>query len=197
MTRLRFAVIPTHDRPQDFQDCLEAIWPQVDRVVVVSHSAPYMPGPAHGSKCTVLRYEWRVPNISDMWNLGLDQVHRMADGRPYDVAVLNDDAIVPVNWFTRVTWGMRQHKASAGCVKRADDHRMAGHAFILDGDVGLRADPQFRWWYGDDDLERRAGKVAFVPGEGVEHRHPNSTTVGVLREIADADKQRFERKWGA
>jgi len=35
-------------------------------------------------------------------------------------------------------------------------------------DTGLRADEQFQWWYGDDDLARRAGElggVAFAPGQ--------------------------------
>lgn len=196
MTRQRFAVIPTHNRPQDFQDCLEAVWPQVDHVFVVSHMAEYMPGPAQGPKCTVIRYEWRQPNISTMWNLGLDSAHEWAKGQPYDVAVLNDDCIVPSDWFSRVTRGMQRHDAGAGCVQRSFDTRMAGYAFILNGDRELRADPQFQWWYGDDDLQRRAGRIAFVPGQDVVHRHPNSTTVGRLAEIAAEDGLRYQKKWG-
>lgn len=190
MSRLKYAVIPTHNRPQDYADAYAAIKPQVDWVITVAHLAPYA-----GSWPTIW-YEYRVPNISVMWNLGLDYAHGLANGRPYDVAVLNDDCIVPPDWFARVTRGMRRHNTAAGCVKRPGDHRMTGYAFILNGDAGLRADPQFQWWYGDDDLERQAGSVTFVNGQDVEHRHPNSTTVGRLAEIAAEDGLRYKEKWG-
>jgi len=76
---------------------------------------------------------------------------------------------------------------------------MAGYAFVLDGDKGIRADEQFRWWYGDDDIARQAralGGVALADGADVEHRHPNSTTVGVLADVAKDDRGRYKRKWG-
>lgn len=194
------AVVCTHDRPGDFQDCLEAIWPQVDRVVVVSHRAPYIPGPARGEKCTVLRYDADVPNISTMWNMGIEAVDAMSAG-PYDVAILNDDAIVPDDWFGRVTSYMRAQGAAAGCVYRPWDSRMTGYAFILDGDKGLRCDEQFQWWYGDTDLERQAearGGVAFAEGADVEHRHPNGSMSGdpVLAMVAAEDGHRYREKWG-
>ncbi len=202
MTALRFAVIPTHDRPTDFQDCLEAIAPQVDHVFVISHRAPYMPAPAWGAHCTIVPYDYRLPNISEMWNMGIDRAAILAQGDPYYVAVLNDDAIAPLDWFDRVTTAMTSEfpgGAAAGCVRRATDPRMAGYAFILDGTRGLRADEQFQWWWGDVDLQQqamRSGGIAYAEGPDVEHRHPNSTTVGVLAEIAGEDGKRFEAKWG-
>lgn len=187
---MRLAVIPTHDRPGDYEDCYAAIRPQVDMVITIAHFATYAKAPS-------ISYTEVVPNISVMWNLGLDEAEWQAGKEPFDVAVLNDDAIVPPDWFDRVTSHMRILGAAAGCVHRPHDPRMAGHAFILDGSKGLRADPQFQWWYGDDDLERRAGEIAFVRGPGVEHRHPNSTTVGELAWIAGQDKIRFQKKWGS
>lgn len=192
--RLRFAVIPTRDRPDDYRDCRNAIEPQVDEVITIVHDAEY----ATAWQTTWIRYVENPPNISCMWNMGLNAAGRLAEGRPYDVAVLNDDVIVPSDWFARVRDTMHRAGAAAGCVRRKFDHRMTGYAFMLNGDTGLLADEQFRWWYGDDDLQRRAeqaGGVAYAFGQDVEHRHPNSTTIGELARIASDDKDRFEARW--
>jgi hypothetical protein len=207
--RLRAAVVTTHDRPGDYADCVESIAPQVDLIVTVAHApAEYVWGALvrdclirQKSEVTasVVQYQAEVPNISRMWNLGIERVEEVSAGRPYDVAVLNDDVVLPGDWFEWVTAAMRREDAAAGCTRRAADPRMSGYAFILNGDRGLRADEQFRWWYGDDDLERQAkaaGGVAFVDGPEVEHRHPNSTTVGALAQVAKEDRGRYKRKWG-
>jgi GT2 family glycosyltransferase len=165
-------------------------------VFVVQHLAGYA---LRGPKRSLINYTEVPPNISRAWNMGLKWADTWAIGEPYDVAVLNDDAIVPDDWFKTITDGMRATGAAGGAAARADDHRMAGFAFILDGDAHLFADEQFEWWYGDDDLERRArlaGGVFQAPGLHVEHRHPNSTTVGILAEKAEADGVRFRTKWG-
>lgn len=203
----RYAVVTTHARPDDFRDCLVAIKPQVDFVIVVAHGMPEYVWDALGiigPPCQLLPYYAEVPNISAMWNLGLESAHFIATHnvehyQAYNVAVLNDDAIVPPDWFERVTNAMWAEGAAAGCVYRAEDHRMPGYAFILDGMKGLRLDEQFQWWYGDTDLQRRAedaGGVAFARGPDVEHRHPNQFTNGVLAEIAGQDHQRYKEKWG-
>ena len=200
MRRKRYAVIPTRNRPDDFRDCMAAITPQVDRVIIISHGASYadplsLDWPDH----SIIGYAEDPPNISRMWNLGLNACSNLDNPIGYDVAVLNDDVIVPPDWFERVVRSMREEdNASAGCVRRPRDLRMTGYAFILDGNVGLRADEQFQWWYGDDDLQRQAmqlGGIAYAGGQDVEHRHPNSTTVGVLAEIAGQDRERFIAKW--
>jgi GT2 family glycosyltransferase len=180
-----------------------AIAPQVDLLVVVAHGEPEYAWEAFRDRpawlaVAMIPYYAEVPNISTMWNMGLSNAHNYFQSN-YDVAVLNDDAIVPDDWFGRVTAAMRDKGAAAGCVLRPWDDRMAGYAFVLDGDRGLRLDEQFRWWYGDTDLQRQAeaaGGVAFAHGRDVEHRHPDSTTVGVLAEVAAEDRLRYERKWG-
>lgn len=195
--RLAYAIILTHDRPEDFQDCVDAIRPQVDHLFVISHLAPYAEAVAAKVDGTVIAYTDEVPNISVLWNLGLRAAARRGN-RPYDVAVLNDDAIVPPGWFRAVTAEMRRTGAVAGSAARPNDPRMAGFAFILDGTAGIFADEQFQWWFGDDDIEHRArlaGGVAQPGGLHVEHRHPSATTVGVLAQVAAADRDRFDRKW--
>lgn len=204
--RLRYAVIVTRDRPGDFEDCVAMIAPQVHAIVVVAHmDPPYVRDTLlqHGMAWQVISYNEDPPNISRMWNLGLEAAAVAAPGRrppPHDVAILNDDVVVPPDWFDRVASEMWTNGSTAGCVARPDDPRMTGYAFVLNGDADLRADEQFQWWYGDDDLQKQAerlGGVAFAPGPGVEHRHPNSTTVGVLAEIAAEDSRRYTRKWYA
>lgn len=200
--RLKCAVITTRNRPDDYLDCLTSVVPQVHFVAVVSHmDESYVREHLPLIPFAIIPYLEDPPNISRMWNLGLECADDFAGevDRPYDVAVLNDDVVLPSDWFERVTKAMRHQHAVAGCVHRSFDPRMAGYAFILDGDKRIRLDEQFEWWYGDTDLERRArqlGGVAFAPGPDVEHRHPNSTTVGVLADIAHKDKVRYLRKWG-
>jgi hypothetical protein len=216
--RLKYAVICTRDREQDFADALAAIRPQVDAVIVIAHMFPdYVDDCRDWADGGVIDYSEDPPNISRMWNLGLEAVAKLADGQPYDVAVLNDDAIVPPDWFETITSAMRQVGAAAGSADqhgrlRAGDwdldvtvgpknlfNRLAGFAFILDGDKGLSLDEQFQWHYGDDDLEWVAcgrGGVVLVGGCKVDHLLPNSTTVGVLAEIAGGDRERFRAKWG-
>jgi hypothetical protein len=227
--RLRYAVVTTRNRPKDFADCVAALAPQVDAIFPVFHvvsgdevpdyvrevassyhivEGHFPPVGLHTPDYLVMHppysagygvYGEDPPNISRMWNLGIDSVHLHAAGRSYDVAVLNDDAIVPPDWFERIAEAMWHQGTAAGCAHRLTDPRMAGYAFILNGDKGLRADEQFQWWYGDDDLQRQAnavGGVAYVDELYVEHRHPNSTTVGVLKDIARHDRGRYKRKWG-
>jgi len=213
----RYAVVPTRDRPGDFRDCVAALAPQVDMVAVVAHHPGLTDEVAqqyvweaceeHWPKVAVLPYREDPPNISRMWNHGLDYCSNAAVYSDWEhqrdefwVAVLNDDAVVPPGWLDRVVSAMEASGAAAGSHRQPGmaAGKMAGHAFVLRGSTRLRADVQFQWWYGDDDLQRRAGEaggVALVPGLEVEHRHPNGTTVGELARVAGEDMLRYERKW--
>ena len=209
MNRTRLAVIPTTGRGV-LWDCLDAIRPQVDHVILIAHRC----APNVGGSVSVIDYLSKVPNISLMWNLGLIEAERRTKGS-FDVAVLNDDAIVPSSWFYEVTAAMHEVGAVAGSRDQSGvlrgtqtyltagpiglENRLTGYAFILDGDARLRLDEQFQWWYGDDDLDwraREAGGVVKVPGEPVVHRYPNGTTHGELEKIAGEDRERFKKKWG-
>lgn len=212
-TRLRLAVVPTTGRGI-LWECLDAIRPQVDHVVLVTHRcAPK--GLDEPWLLSIKPYLKKVPNISEMWNLGLDEAEVKCRHQKFDVAVLNDDAIVPSGWFDDVVSAMREVGAVAGSRDQtgilkgtqtyltaspiSPEFRMSGYAFILDGEARLRADEQFQWWYGDDDLEWRAresGGVVKVPGEAVDHRYPGGTTVGELAVVAGEDRRRFYAKWG-
>jgi hypothetical protein len=77
--------------------------------------------------------------------------------------------------------------------------RMQGFAFILAGELGLRADEQFVWYCGDDDLGRRAaiaGGMVMVPGFHVNHLYPNGQVNDELAAAIPGDMQRYVDKWG-
>ena len=216
----RYAVIPSNGR-----DCLwgsvEAIAPQVDWVYVIFTGEFMQPLWAAGKKfpdnLSIGFWGADDPNISRWWNKGLDLAEYDPARKPsrspkYDVAVLNDDAIVPEGWFDAVAGTMRQMGVAAGCsggygmpVLHTQNQapplatRMQGFAFILAGELGLRADEQFVWYCGDDDLGRRAataGGVVVVPGFHVNHLYPNGQVNEELAAAIPGDMQRYVDKWG-
>lgn len=212
----RYAVIPSNGR-SCLQDCIESIGPQVDKVIVVD-TAPgnFLIGSTNEKVLTVpFRGD---KNISQWWNLGLDKARWLNQLDPsvyerHDVAVLNDDAIVPEGWFDAVSGTMRQFQCAAACsggsgmpVLHTQDQapplatRMQGFAFILAGELGLRADEQFIWYCGDDDLGRRAavaGGVVMVPNFHVNHLYPNGQVTDELAAAIAGDMQRYVDKWGS
>jgi hypothetical protein len=228
----RAAVIPTNGR-ECVNQCLDAILPQVDFVVLVENGEPV---PARDRV-----YKFWVPpdtgiNISAWWSYGLDEVRwrvnpvRMRSGpetggestltrflrverRRWDVAVLNDDAIVPEGWFDAVAIKMREMKAAAAssCAHTAMPilytkpgpvdlfRRMNGFAFILRGELDIRPEKRLTWYCSDDHMDwlaRGLGGVVVVPGFPINHLYPNGqVTEQIQRQIAE-DMQEFVNIWG-
>lgn len=200
---MRFAVIPSNGRPC-LADSVDAIADQVDRVIVVST----------GDTMWLNRDVARVlttpqnPNISRWWNYGLASAARQAkvDRAPeWDVAVLNDDAIVPPGWMQGVLDAMNRGGAVAGCSGNHDvvlrsaeavplDMRMQGFAFVLNGERGVRANEDLHWYFTDDHIDwesRKAGGMAMVSGYPVEHLYPNGQLTPELHEQIARDAQTF------
>lgn len=211
----RFAVIPTRgDRDEELCRCIAAIQPQVDMVIVVDNSdnGRYF-NDRRPPECTVVHSPEQPPNLSRLWNLGIDwaRAHAREGLLPF-IAVLNDDAIVPTAWFAEVEANMREFGCYAGAFAdgplvihrepgvTALDRRMPGYAFIIRGN--LRADERLRWWCGDNDLDmqaRQAGGTVlcrqFDLGPA-QHLYPDQSTRGVLAEQAALDMATFVEKWG-
>lgn len=214
----RYAVIPSNGRECLWQ-CIEAISPQVDRIYVV------LTGATDAFLETAERFPQSVvptldsgnePNISRWWNQGLDLADEHSSlyttSAKYDVAVLNDDAIVPEGWFDVVSGTMRTMRVAAACsggsgmpVLHTQNQapplgtRMQGFAFILAGELGLRADEQFVWYCGDDDLGRRAaiaGGMVMIADFHVNHLYPNGQVNDELAAAIPGDMQRYVDKWG-
>jgi hypothetical protein len=81
------------------------------------------------------------------------------------------------------------------------EKRMCPWAFVVKGELGLRADEQFAWWFGEDDFSRAAidaGGVIAVPGPMVINAHAVESTAQspVLTELAEKDRAAFVAKWG-
>lgn len=213
----RYAVIPSNGR-ECLKDSAQAIRDQVDRVVIVDTGGDtaFWAVMRSWDKVEIVSVLNPAPNISRWWNYGLDFVdeilHSEESQKKHDVAVLNDDAIVPEGWFDAVSGTMRQMGCAAACsggygmpVLHTQNAapplgtRMQGFAFILAGERGLRADEQFIWYCGDDDLGRRAameGGMVMVPGFPVNHLYPNGQVNEELAAAIAGDMQRYVDKWG-
>lgn len=220
----RFAVIPTNGRAC-LDEAVEAILPQVDLVLLIRTSEDNWnwrkrPPP---KIINIASERSRELNISHWWNLGLDYAETKAGmqyadspaqppATKWDVAVINDDCIVPEGWFDAVSGTMRQLQVAAGCSGGAGypilhtqpgpvnlATRMQGFAFMLAGEKGIRADERLHWWCGDDDLDwesRRLGGMVMVPGYHVNHLFPNGQMTPELQVQVARDLQTFVDKWG-
>jgi hypothetical protein len=159
------------------------------------------------------------PNLAYLWNTALGRIARVAAIRGldrWDVALLCDDVALPDDWYDRVSRTLRENNASAASghkhwspaqfiIKTQFDrdimNRMAGEAFMLPGEKGLRADESMQWWYLDDDVDmqaRAADGMVIAPGPGVQNRQPNYWTnvKPNLGEQAGRDAAAFAAKWG-
>ena len=220
----RAAVIPARDRHDMLADCIASVVEQVDRVIVIDNLSdpPIEPEPWEG-KVAVVSAPIDPPNISTLWNIGLQLAAHAAQTRhptgayvEWDVAVLNSDVIIPVGWIEAMSTAMRTAHAA---LAYPDQHggqqeilhtkaepidlrqRITGYAYMLRGEIGLRLDESMAWWYSDDDLDWRAritSGALLVPGLPVEHRAPNISTHErpELLEQTGRDRATFQTKWG-
>jgi hypothetical protein len=150
-------------------------------------------------------------NISRWWNLGLDWVWDR-DVDDHHVLVMNADTRIDTAGVARLSWALDHNPQTvmAGPMLspglyfearpgfRGLEQRVPGYCFMLTSKHPLRADEQFEWWSGDDDLEWRAresgGTVRVGP---IRYQHlGDGVPRGRLAETATQDLIRFEKKWG-
>jgi hypothetical protein len=132
------------------------------------------------------------------------------DADRWDIAILNDDSIVPAGWFDACANALREHPTAQVAHTEPTTprlltepvnevgNRMCPHAFVVRGEAGQRADESMMWWYFDTDWDltaRRNGGVLSVKGPRVVNSLANSTTRGPLAEQAAKDHATFEAKW--
>lgn len=218
----RYAVITTRgERPDELAECFDAArhqtgYGEICRAVLVDNSDHGVKIGTHLNIPTV----WdphQPPNLSRLWNHGLNRVAKLAaqeGATQFDVAVLNDDAIIPPWFMDQLGSEMRLQMCVAagyGPVDRITVHRqpgttrlherMPGWAFLLLGESGIRADEQFRWWCGDNDLDMQArerGGTLIHPDDRVKHYYPDMSTATrpELQAMTGPDMERFVAKWG-
>jgi hypothetical protein len=222
-----FAIIPTRgNRNATLKPLVSTLLGAGTRVILVNNTFDTeLKAQFNQSEVTIL-YEANCnpPNLSRLWNTGLEEVERIAHLLAYErwaVAILNDDVSISSRWLSHTMGHLyEQNTAACGYVFNQRAHtdrfhwwyapspvslyyRLPGWAFMLRGEDGLRADEQFRWWYGDDDLDWQARQLrgtlivetadkTIVP----QHHHPNQQTTGALARQTVIDRERFIKKWG-
>jgi hypothetical protein len=235
-TTPRYAIIPTHNRPARLLSLVVSLGGQCDTIVVLDN-ASNPPVDAEKLRASVpdrvsvevIRDEEQPPNLARFWNVMLthcaeDVCNCMGEWMRehtsdcprvsgYDIAILNDDSVVPAGWFDACSKGLRAHPTAkvahtnptrpALLVEIGENepgNRMTPHAFVVRGEHGQRADESMKWWYQDTNWDweaRQAGGVLSVPGPVVVNALANTTTKGVLAEQALKDKAAFEAKWAS
>ena len=160
-------------------------------------------------------------NLSAKWNRGLrdaESLARAAGHERWNVAILNDDLEMAPDVLDRLAAGLREKDSHAiaypdqsgqvppGRYMATQSNQLAGQTmtgwcFMVKGESGLRFDEQFRWWYGDSDIERQVRKnhklTVAVGGCGVNHFNPTESSKRPdLLALAKDDEARFAAKWG-
>ena len=218
----RYAIVPTHNRPDSLQALASSLDDQADVLVVLDNASDPDVDRADltrvfSGRVVVLRDQEQPPHLSRFWNVMFEWCR--VDAEIYkldvwDVAVFNDDSQVPDWWYDIVATALRNGKAAVAhtgdrLLYKPDlvesypydrRRRMAPHAFVVRGELGLRADESMRWWYFDDDFNRQAidaGGVLGVPGPVAVNAQANTSTTGALTAQAEKDRIAFEAKWSA
>jgi hypothetical protein len=185
-------------------------------IVVANGENP--PTPDEIPEARVLIDREPVYNMPRWWNKGLDYVHEQNRGKNYEVFIFGSDTMAEHSVVIRLAEVLREQDVAATCpdrygvipaggvvfedrLERIRDmrYRMTGYAFVLRGELELRADPKFRSWYIDDDLEwqaRERGGTAMVGGLRVGHPLAGSPLSPMLQQWAREDREKFKAKWG-
>lgn len=196
---------------------LTALGFEQSRVGVVSNGLD-APTQMELPEATVLPYTSSEYNMPKWWNVGLDWASAQAQGQPYEVFIFNADTVADKNTVTRLAEVLREKDLAATGPDRCNSlpkgftlvetrlnpldnlvFRMTGFAFVLKGELELRADPKFRHWYLDDDIEWQArcqGGVGMVGGCYVDHPPYGNPLSPELSQWATEDREKFKIKWG-
>ena len=138
------------------------------RVVVVANGEN-PPTKTEISDATLLTYKDPVYNMPNWWNMGLEWISKRTKGKPYEVFVFGSDTMVSNAAVVKLAETLREYDLAATSPDRwntlPEGHvhvetrlepqpnmavRMTGYAFVLKGELELRADPKFRSWYIDE-----------------------------------------------
>lgn len=212
-----YAVVPTYNKVTQLESLLFSL-AHLDGVVVIDNGDQDLVARRNTPFNTQVIRAPGEPNLSVFWNAGLDIVQAMArvyGAAEWNVAVLNDDAVLPdFRWCERIGARMRETPAAVACgvsepqttllTERSPwalSQRLCGWAHVSRGELGLRFDEDLKWWFGDtayDKEARRSGGLLLVGGEPVENTDADVSTHSDPELLAQAgrDRETYVAKWG-
>jgi hypothetical protein len=176
-----------------------------DRIVVVATRSEVV-----APSGVIVVEDLGAPNIQRWWNLGIEAAVRHG---ARTVAVVNDDVRLAPTTLPKLESALWETRAAIASPAREPYRlglhrgslvpyapRLWGSLWVLRVDSGLRPDPRYVWWYGDNDLDIRArrdhGGVALVDVP-FEHLHPSEGLAKnpVLAAQTDRDAVTFETQY--
>jgi glycosyltransferase involved in cell wall biosynthesis len=211
-----WAVVPTKNRHDIVRGLLKSLVGQVDHFVVVDNNdTPDDYTDVHPHWITTIHHPGYPPNLSELYNIGMDCAATLLQGTlEWNLVLLNDDVLCPPAWAQSLSDAMRASPAVLAYTDRLGRAEPTLYtqpptspletcmfaACMMRGEAYLRWDERFKWWYGDTDLDyrcRQAGGVLAVPGPVPDHLHPSAQTFAdaVLSAQTHQDREAFARKW--
>lgn len=187
-----WVVIPTATRRQYIPGIIEKAGISKEKIVIV-HTIP--DNPFYDDVTNIICADGL--NIHRWWNRGLDYV--TSKGGRY-VAVLNDDVLLEDDPLNKIASTMKATGAILGYPYPFQGW-VCGYCWIIDLASDIRPDENYKWWYGDRDLDLQAHKlgpnmVVHVPAK-VRHLEGNILTSQSqeLMDLTKIDEELFFSKW--
>lgn len=146
-------------------------------------------------------------NIQRWWNAGFDEAKRSGGSA---IVVANDDVMIDPSTIPALHQTMLRSGSTIASPTRSGAESghylsvtlpwrpvLVGCLFMVDLRAGIRADPLFRWWFGDYDLDIRARtEYRGVATTEIFFEHLNSgeatNATQQLLDLAEADRTKFE-----
>lgn len=213
-----YAIIPTYNKAEQLAQLLQSLSHTAGVIVIDNGDEDFITRRDTPVNTHVIRASAWPPNLSKMWNAGLDIVQAIARVQGFDrwnVAVLNDDVVLPDHrWCERISEALRETNAATACgviepettllTERSPwtlSRRLCGWAHVSRGELGLRFDEDLKWWFGDtayDKEARRVGGLLLVGEEYVTNTDADVSTHTNPELLAQAgrDRQTYIQKWG-
>jgi hypothetical protein len=176
---LLFLTIPTaNSRPQLLSQLLADCGLPAEQIILIA-TRPNLDLPP-----AVVVEDLGAPNIQRWWHLGIEEA---AARGATAVAVANDDLRLGPTTLTELHRALVDSGAAVATPSRPPrkdrlhkgslvpySPRIWGSLWMVNVASGLRPDPRYIWWYGDNDLDIRArrdyGGIVSVPVDW-EHLH--------------------------
>jgi len=182
-----------------YRELIANIKPQVDAILTIAHG----PEAKKYAQSPLRSYTESLPDLSVMWNIGLDWAEKFAKGRPYYVAGLNDDALVADDWYQQMVTAIETNNTTGASTPRAPGKARSifGGAWVIKGGEGIRMSGVAKWWYTDDEIQKLCQAVngfTIVPNVYAVNRLANESTRASkeLQAINSKDWPAFKARYG-